>query len=67
MKDQSKVIVALLAGVAAGAILGLLLAPDSGKESRGKIADLANDLADKVMPGSKALHSEEDPEKALGI
>jgi len=44
MKDQTKIIAALLVGVAAGAALGLLLAPDNGKELRGDIADYVNDL-----------------------
>jgi gas vesicle protein len=44
MKDQTKLIAALLVGVAAGAALGLLLAPDSGQGLRGDIADYVNDL-----------------------
>jgi len=44
MKDQTKIIAALLVGAAAGAALGLLLAPDSGEGLRGDIADYVNDL-----------------------
>jgi len=44
MKDQSKIIAALLVGAAAGAALGLLLAPDNGKGLRGDIAEYVNDL-----------------------
>ena len=36
MNDNTKVIVALLAGMAAGAALGLLFAPESGDETRDK-------------------------------
>lgn len=44
MKDQAKVIAALLVGAAAGAALGLLLAPEKGEDLRGDIADYVNDL-----------------------
>jgi len=39
MKDQTKIIAALLVGAAAGAILGVLLAPESGDETRKEITD----------------------------
>ncbi|HEY0244585.1 MAG TPA: YtxH domain-containing protein [Mucilaginibacter sp.] len=44
MKDQTKIIAALLVGAAAGAALGLLLAPNSGEGLRNDIADYVNDL-----------------------
>jgi gas vesicle protein len=64
MENTSKVIFALLAGAAAGSIIGLLLAPESGEETRKKLAQSAqkfnehlkssiNELAEK---GQKALH-----------
>ena len=43
-----KVFAAVLAGAAAGAILGILFAPDKGTETRKKIRDAGSDLADNV-------------------
>ncbi|WP_158827801.1 YtxH domain-containing protein [Mucilaginibacter lacusdianchii] len=48
MKDQTKIIAALLVGAAAGAAVGLLLAPESGSELREDIADYVNDLLEKT-------------------
>jgi gas vesicle protein len=48
MKDQTKVIAALLIGAAAGAALGLLLAPEKGETVRDGIADYINDLVDSA-------------------
>jgi len=44
MKDQAKIIVALLAGAAVGAAVALLLAPSSGAELREDIADYVDDV-----------------------
>src|ERR1700712_2276384 len=44
MKDQAKIIVALLAGAAVGAAVSLLLAPSSGSELREDIADYVDDI-----------------------
>ena len=44
MKDNSKILLALLAGAAAGAIAAILLAPDEGKQSRKKIGRWADDV-----------------------
>src|ERR1700743_474676 len=46
MKDQTKIIAALLIGAAAGAALGLLLAPEKGETIRDGIADYLNDLVE---------------------
>jgi len=55
--DKSGAIVALLAGLAVGAVLGILFAPDSGKNTREKISDKALDLADNAKD---SLHSIQD-------
>jgi gas vesicle protein len=43
-----KVLLGVLAGVAAGAILGILFAPDKGYETRKKIAKSGKDLTDNI-------------------
>jgi len=48
MNDSGKVVVALLAGVAAGVVLGLMFAPEKGSQTRNKISDSLSDLADAV-------------------
>ncbi len=48
MNDQSKVIVALLAGLAAGAALGILFAPERGSETREKLNDALKNLGDAI-------------------
>lgn len=48
MKDSGKVVVALLAGLAAGAVLGVLFAPEKGKETRDKLNDSLADLGDAL-------------------
>jgi gas vesicle protein len=48
MKDNSKILGALVLGAAAGAVLGLLFAPAKGSELRKKIKDNAEDLIDEL-------------------
>ncbi|MFV8326490.1 YtxH domain-containing protein [Flavobacterium sp. ZS1P14] len=43
-----KVILGVLGGLAAGAILGIMLAPDKGDKTRKKIMDKSNDYADEL-------------------
>jgi gas vesicle protein len=43
-----KIIIGVVAGAAAGALLGVLFAPDKGSETRQKISRKAQDYADAV-------------------
>lgn len=48
MNDNSKVVVALLAGLAAGAALGILFAPDKGSDTRDKLSQSLKDFGDLI-------------------
>jgi len=48
MKDNSKVVIALMAGLAAGAVLGILFAPDKGNETRDKLSESLKNLGDSI-------------------
>ncbi|MFZ4263234.1 YtxH domain-containing protein [Sphingobacterium sp. HJSM2_6] len=48
MNDNGKIITALLAGLAAGAVLGILFAPEKGSETREKINESLADLSDAI-------------------
>jgi len=54
MKDNSKVVVALLAGLAAGAALGILFAPEKGNETRDKLAESLKNLGDSIRETAAA-------------
>ena len=46
--SKQKLLAGILLGAAAGAVLGILFAPDKGSETRRKIADKKNDLTNKM-------------------
>jgi len=48
MNDNSKVVVSLLAGLAAGAALGILFAPEKGNETRDKLTESLKNLSDSI-------------------
>lgn len=48
MNDNSKVVLALLAGLAVGTALGILFAPDKGTETRDKLNESLADLGDAI-------------------
>lgn len=49
--DTSTAVIGLLAGLAVGAVLGVLFAPDSGKRTRERISDKALDFTDNIKDG----------------
>jgi gas vesicle protein len=46
--STSKTLLGFIAGAAVGAALGILFAPDKGTETRRKISEQSNDLADNI-------------------
>ena len=48
MSDNSKVVIGLLAGLAAGAALGLLFAPEKGSDTRDKLSQSLKDFGDSI-------------------
>jgi gas vesicle protein len=59
MSNFGKVFTGILVGAAAGAVLGVLFAPDKGSETRKRISekstDLIDQLSDKVTEGIDVL------------
>ena len=62
MKNTSKILIALGAGLAIGGVLGVLFAPDKGSETRHKIAEGSKKFADnlnrKIKSGKARLQEE---------
>ena len=48
MNKSGKILVAVAAGIAAGAVLGILFAPDKGSETRKKLNKKGKKIADEV-------------------
>ena len=46
--SSGKVLLGVLAGVAAGALIGILFAPDKGTETRKKIIEKGEDYVDGI-------------------
>lgn len=55
MSKNSKILLALLAGAAAGSALALLFAPETGEKTRQRIMDAAQDLSDKIMERAEEI------------
>jgi len=53
--STGKVVLGLLAGMAAGAVLGILLAPEKGSDTRGKISKKGKDYTDSLKANSMNL------------
>lgn len=63
MKSSSKVLLGLVAGVAAGAIMGLLLAPETGQTTRKKVLKSAKKLNESIKTNINEFSSKS--QKAL--
>lgn len=48
MKNNNNLVTAVIAGIAAGAVLGVLFAPDKGTETRNKIKDEGKKFAEGI-------------------
>ncbi|MFN3317072.1 MAG: YtxH domain-containing protein [Raineya sp.] len=59
MSNGQKILLSFLAGAAAGVVAGLLIAPDSGKEIRKKIAKKASDIKDTLESRLRNFKTEE--------
>ena len=61
MSNSAKVVVAFAAGVALGAIAGILFAPDKGKETRKKISDAGKKtleaIGDNIKKGKEKVET----------
>ena len=53
--NSGKVILGALAGIAAGALIGVLFAPDKGSESRNKIVRIGEDYLDSIKEKFNSL------------
>jgi gas vesicle protein len=48
MKNNSKVLIALASAIVVGGVLGLLFAPNKGRETRKRIADAEKNLSKSI-------------------
>ena len=48
MNTGQKILLSFLAGVSVGAVAGLLIAPNSGKETRKKLSQKAGDIKSSI-------------------
>lgn len=56
--NSGKIFLGVLAGMAAGALLGILFAPDKGTETRRKIVEKGEDYVDDVKQKFNGLVDE---------
>jgi gas vesicle protein len=53
--SNGKIVLGVLAGIAAGTLLGVLIAPDKGAETRRKIRQKGDDLVEGVRDGMTSM------------
>ena len=53
--SNGKIVLGILAGIAAGTLLGVLIAPDKGSETRRKIRQKGDDLVEGVKDGMTSM------------
>lgn len=53
--STGKIVFSVLAGIAAGTLLGVLIAPEKGAETRRKIRQKGDDLVEGVKDGMTSL------------
>lgn len=58
MNDSFKTLLAFIGGVAAGAAIGILLAPEKGVETRRKLLERAKDMSDGLTDAAKEKYDE---------
>ena len=58
MSKSGKILVAVAAGIAAGAVLGILFAPGKGSETRKKLNKKPQKIADEVKEKFNGLKEE---------
>jgi len=56
--NSTKLVLGILGGVAAGALLGVLFAPEKGSKTRKKIVDKSKDFADDMKEKFEDLYSD---------
>ncbi len=56
--NSSKLVLGIIGGVAAGALLGVLFAPEKGSKTRKKIVDKSKDFADDMKEKFEDLYSD---------
>lgn len=49
MSNNGKIFLGIVTAAAAGAVIGLLFAPDKGTDTRGKVKKQVNDIADEIL------------------
>lgn len=53
--STGKIVLGVLAGIAAGTLIGVLIAPDKGSETRRKIRQKGDDLVEGVKEGMTSM------------